>query len=114
MAFPMLEIQKNSHNIHKWHHQLVIVLVAGLLWFMTLPTAVVQAAGYYQGKNHNVEIAKPYYATKERKILIETEPNKPYYSTKERKKERVIIKTPATKDHAIESGKGVEQMTHQD
>ncbi|MDH6061761.1 hypothetical protein NWP17_15185 [Chrysosporum bergii ANA360D] len=95
MAFTMLAVQTIfEKTFHQWHRQLAIVLLASLLWLMTLPTAVAQAEGYYQEKKQNAEITKPYYTNKERKMVIETEPNKPYYSTKERKKEKVIIKTP--------------------
>jgi hypothetical protein len=103
----MLQLPQILKN---WHHQLAIFLLAGLLWWTGLPTGAVQAAGYYQAKDHHIEVVQPYYATKERKVIIETEPIKPYYSTKHRKTEKVIIKTPGAVDNTLEGGKQVEDL----
>ncbi len=99
---------------NKLHRQLTIVLLAGLIWLVSLPTAPVQAAGYYQEQDHGIAVSKPYYGTRERKIVVQTEAIKPYYSTKERKREKVIIKTPAAVDHTIESGKRGQEVIPKD
>ncbi len=104
----MLNIRKIFNKLHR---QLTIVLLAGLMWLISLPTAPVQAEGYYQEKDHNIAVSKPYYGNQERKIVVQTEAIKPYYSTKERKKEKVIIKTPGAVDHSIESGKRGQELT---
>jgi hypothetical protein len=105
----MLQIPQILKN---WHHQLAILLLAGLLWWTGLPEGAVQAAGYYQEKDHHIEMAKPYYATKERQVIIETEPIKPYYSTKHRKTEKVIIKTPGAVDNTLEGSKQEKDLNY--
>ncbi|HYW19870.1 MAG TPA: hypothetical protein VE956_11270 [Nodularia sp. (in: cyanobacteria)] len=103
----MLKAQKIFRQSYR---KLTIVLLAGFIWFMSLPTSSVQAEGYYQEKSHNVAVSKPYYGNKSRKLIVQTEAIKPYYSTKERKQQKVMIKTPTTVDHSIESRKRSEEI----
>lgn len=75
-----------------------LVLLASLVWLITLPATSVQADGYYAEENNKAAVTKPYYVAKERQIVVKEEPAKPYYSTKKRTKKKVIIKTPETVD----------------
>ncbi|KZL48617.1 hypothetical protein A2T98_17060 [Nodularia spumigena CENA596] len=93
--------------------KITIVLLASFVWLITFPTTSVQADGYYSEKNNKAVISKPYY-TKERQVEIKEVPATPYYSTKERKKTKVIIKTPATANDYIESGKRGQEVIPQD
>ncbi|WP_017654367.1 hypothetical protein [Fortiea contorta] len=96
----MLKIQKIFHQLH---HKITIVILASLVWLITLPTTAAQADGYYTNKDHRTEINQPYYSTKERHIAI-SEHAKPYYSTRDRRHERIIRTTPATHDDYLDSG----------
>ncbi|MFS0515909.1 hypothetical protein ACEYW6_14505 [Nostoc sp. UIC 10607] len=96
---PMLEIQRIFNQLRR---KIAIVMLASLVWLISLPATSVQAEGYYSEKNHKVEVNKPYYTTKDRRVA-QTESSKPYYATKERQK--VKVKIPATGDNYIDSGK---------
>lgn len=89
----MLKAQKILRQMYR---QLTIVLIASLVWLVTLPTNSVQADGYYSEKNHHAAISKPYYVAKDRQVVVKEVPAQPYYSTKKRSKKKVIIQTPET------------------
>lgn len=97
----MLEISTIFNQLRR---KITIVILASLVWLISLPATSVQADGYYSEKDHKADINKPYYSSKERRVTI-TESARPYYSTKDRKQERVIRTTPATGNDYIESGK---------
>lgn len=45
------------------------------------------------GKNHKVEVSRPYYTNKQRRI-DRPQNSQPYYANKDRKKEKASIRTP--------------------
>ncbi|MEA5567194.1 hypothetical protein [Anabaena sp. UHCC 0399] len=97
----MLEIK---HILHQWQRKIVLVMLTGLIWLISLPTNSVEATGYYSVKDHKAELVRPYYATRERHIAG-TEITRPYYTTKDR------TRITTTGDNYIESGKrGTEVM----
>jgi hypothetical protein len=104
----MLEIQRKFNQLS---HKITIVVLAGLIWLVSLPVASVQADGYYSEKTHKVEVTKPFYATKERKIA-QTEPFKPYYATRDRQKVKANVQE--TTDDYIESGKRATEVIPKD
>lgn len=104
----MLEIKRVFSQLHR---KFAIVVLASVIWLISLPAPLVQAAGYYSAENHQVEINRPYYTTKERRIAP-TETNRPYYTTKERTKAK--LNTPATGEDYIESGKRAGEVIPKD
>lgn len=64
--------------------------LAGLLWLISLPTTPVEAAGYYAEKNHQTELSRPYFSSKQRKI-DRHEASQPYYGNKDRRKQKANI-----------------------
>jgi hypothetical protein len=91
----MLAIRNIFNQLQR---KIALVMLAGLIWLISLPTNSVEAAGYYSVKDHKAEVVRPYYVTKERHIA-RTEQTTPYYATKNRRH----ITT--TGDDYIESGK---------
>jgi hypothetical protein len=77
----MLAIKK---RFNQWQRKITLVIFAGLILVMSLPTNSVEAAGYYSVKEHKTGIIRPYYTTKERTIA-HTEITRPYYATPNRK-----------------------------
>lgn len=104
----MLEIKSVFNRLRR---KFAIVILACLIWLISLPAPLVQAAGYYSAENQKVEINRPYYANKERKVA-RTEANRPYYTTKERNKAK--LNTPATSDDYVESGKRAGEVIPKD
>jgi hypothetical protein len=104
----MLEIKRVFNQLHR---KIFVVMLAALVWLISLPTISVQAEGYFSTKTHKVEVTKPYYTTRDRN-LVQTEPSKPYYSTKERSK--VKVTAPGTGDDYIESGKRAGEVIPKD
>lgn len=88
-----------KNRLNQWQRIVASVVLVGLIWFMSLPTNSVEAAGYYVVKDHNSGVAAPYYTNKQRRIGY-TEPTTPYYATQNRKKHIT-----RTSDDYIESGK---------
>ncbi|BAB75432.1 hypothetical protein ACN23B_18745 [Anabaena sp. FACHB-709] len=70
-----------------------LFILAGLIWVISLPIISVEAAGYYGEKNHKVEVSRPYYTNKQRRI-DRPQNSQPYYANKDRKKEKASIRTP--------------------
>ncbi|WP_191760122.1 hypothetical protein [Komarekiella delphini-convector] len=103
----MLEIQRIFNLVRG---KIGIVLLAGLVWLISLPAASVQADGYYSEKAHKVEVSKPYYFTKERKVT-QTEHSKPYYATNNHQKKANLAQTD---DDYIEKGKRTTQSIPQE
>ncbi|WP_017317124.1 hypothetical protein [Mastigocladopsis repens] len=56
----MLEIIKLFNQLRR---QIAVVLLAGFVWFMSLPATSSQAAGYYSGDYSSAEKTVPYYAS---------------------------------------------------
>ncbi len=83
----MLEIQRISDAMHR---KIGIVLLAALIWLISLPMASVQAGGYYSEKAHKVEVSKPYYSTKERR-RSQNEHSQPYYVTNNHQKQQTNV-----------------------
>jgi hypothetical protein len=105
----MLEIQR---IFDRFRRQIAIVLLFALVWIISLPTASVQANGYFSEKPRQVEATKPYFSVKNR-IIAENEHFKPYYATKEHLKEKVIRNQPETSDR-IENGRRVKEAIPRD
>jgi hypothetical protein len=105
----MLEMKRLFNQMHR---QIAIVMLACLIWLIGLPMLSAQAAGYYSLKNHKVEITRPYYSTKEHR-LVRTEVVRPFYSNKDRVKAKVYT-TPEMGDDYIESGKRAGEVIPKD
>ncbi|MBW4688442.1 MAG: hypothetical protein KME40_25970 [Komarekiella atlantica HA4396-MV6] len=103
----MLEIQKIFNAIRG---KIGIVLLASLVWLISLPAASPQADGYYSEKAHQVELNKPYSFTKERRVT-QTEHSKPYYATNNHQKKANLAETD---DDYIEKRKRTAQSIPQD
>ncbi|MBD2387290.1 hypothetical protein [Cylindrospermum sp. FACHB-282] len=104
----MLEIKRIFNQLHR---KLAIVMLASVIWLISLPAPLAQSAGYYSAETHKLEVTRPYYASKERKIA-RSEANRPYYTIKERNQSK--LKTPATGDDYIESGKRAGEVIPKD
>lgn len=104
----MLKIKTLFDQISR---KVVLTLLVSLFLLLSLPVASVQAAGYYSEKTHKVQIVKPFYSTKERKI-VRDEVVRPFYSTQERRKEKVYT-TPSSDDYT-ESGKRAGKLIPKD
>jgi hypothetical protein len=96
----MLEFKRLWHQICQ---KTAIIMLAGLIWLISLPTTPVQADGYYSNKAHRVEASRPYYSSKDRQFS-RTDNFLPYYATQERKKEKNYL-TPASPDDYFETGR---------
>ncbi|WP_242038855.1 hypothetical protein [Anabaena lutea] len=101
----MLAIKRVLNQISR---TISLFMLAGLIWLMGLPMLSVHADGFYSEKTHKIEMTKPFYSIKQRRIAI-NEPFKPYYSTQERHKQKVYI-TPTTEEDYIESRKGAGEV----
>jgi hypothetical protein len=105
----MLKIKSIFDQISR---KLVLSILVSLVLLLSLPVASVHASGYYSDKTHKVEIVRPFYSTKERKI-VRDEVVRPFYSTQERRKEKVYT-TPSSSDDYIESGKRAGEVIPKD
>jgi hypothetical protein len=105
-------LEKIKRLFNQKHRQLAIFMLAWLIWLIGLPMLSVQATGYYSDKNHKMEITRPYYSTKEGRLIID-EPVRPFYSIQDRRKEKVYT-TPAIGDDYIESGKRAGEVIPKD
>ncbi|RCJ19608.1 hypothetical protein A6770_05560 [Nostoc minutum NIES-26] len=105
----MLAIQKRFNQLRR---KVAFVLLAALVWIISLPTTSVQADGYYSEKSHKVEATPPYYSTKERRIA-QSEHFKPYYTSKERHQKKVIRTQPQI-GNDIESGRRAKEAIPRD
>lgn len=103
----MLQIKTELNQMCR---KFTIVILASLIWLISLPAPLVQAAGYYSAENQKVEVTRPYYATKERTARYES--SKPYYTTKERNKSK--LNTPVIGDDYVESGKRAGEVIPKD
>lgn len=63
----MLKIQRIFNAVRG---KIGIVLLAALVWLISLPAASVQADSYYSQKAHKIEVSKPYYATNNRQKKV--------------------------------------------
>ncbi|QSJ17608.1 hypothetical protein JYQ62_01630 [Nostoc sp. UHCC 0702] len=105
----MLEMQR---IFNQFRRQIAILLLVTLVWIMSLPANSVQADGYFSNQSHRVEKTKPYYSTKERR-LVQNEYYEPYYTSKERHREKAIRNQPQT-GNEIDSGKRTKEVRPQD
>jgi hypothetical protein len=83
------------------------------MWIISLPTATVQAEGYYGNKSHKTDVRRPYYSTSDRTLTPEARQFLPYYSSPERRKERVHT-TPGTGESYTESGRRAGEVIPKD
>ncbi|MEA5618254.1 hypothetical protein VB711_10460 [Cronbergia sp. UHCC 0137] len=96
----MLELKKLFNQSRQ---KISIILLACLVWIISLPAASVHATGYYSTKANHLEITRPYYSSKNRPVTRKAS-FIPYYSTKDRHKEKVYT-TPGNGENYVESGR---------
>jgi hypothetical protein len=84
----MLEIQRKINQLGR---KIAIVMLAALVWVISLPANSVHAEGYFAEKERKTESSKPYYSAKDRRIE-RTDPDRPYYANKERLRNRTTAR----------------------
>lgn len=95
-----MEIKKKFNQICR---QILLVILATLIWMISLPSTSVQADGYYSDKPHKTERTSRYYTNKQRNLEL-SETNRPYYSTKERSREKALKDAAEARERYVENG----------